>query len=237
MKCLFNGVLVVALALVLAGCGGDCGKWGPPGCKRKIYTAPAPAPSSGGPLIVGGAASRNSSYAASIKVTNQIGGTSVTDAIVTVNGVTLPYDAATQSYAGSLVGPDAAGKFNLSVTANGATYNATENAFSSAPLVTVPVPFTAAAVNSISWTAPGGGTSAVSYLFEMGLDNGTSTSVYAPALITTTGTYIPANTTIAGTNYIASLAAVQFGASIANAAPGSNFAVGAYALQPKFTAQ
>jgi hypothetical protein len=181
--------------------------------------------------------SRNSSSAASIKVTNKIGGAAVTDAIVTVNGITLPYDPATQSYAGSIVGPDAAGKFNLSVTANGATYTATENAFTSAPLVTVPVPFTAAAANHISWTAPGGATSTVSYLFEIGLDNGTLTSVYASTLTTVVGAYVPANTTIAGTNYIASLSAVQFGASIANAAPGSNFAVWAYALQPKFTAQ
>jgi hypothetical protein len=181
--------------------------------------------------------SRNSSYAASIKVINQIGGAAVTDAIVAVNGVALPYDPATQVYAGSIVGPDAAGKFNLSVTANGATYIATENALTSAPLVTLPVPFTAAAANHISWTAPGGATSTVSYLFEIGLDNGTFTSVYAPALTTAVDAYVPANTTIAGTNYIASLSAVQFGASIANAAPGSNFAVWAYALQPKFTAQ
>jgi hypothetical protein len=149
----------------------------------------------------------------------------------------VPYDPATQWYAGSIVGPDAAGKFNLSVTANGATYTATENAFTSAPLITVPVPFNAAAANYISWTAPGGATSAVSYLFDMGLDNGTLTSVYASQLTTAVNVYVPANTTIAGTNYIASLRAVQFGAPITNAAPGSNFAVWAYALQPQFTAQ
>ncbi len=227
MKCLFNGMLVVALALVLAGCGGGwcIGRLGGPGC-----SSPNPTPPVGGTTIVGTMVLSSPSTYTPIVIVN-VSAVPVTNAVVTVNGQMLAYNSLTQQYEGSgaaAVTPDAAGKFNLSVTANGSTYTASANALTSVPVITVPAPFNAALDNTISWTSPGGMTgTGMLYIPAIKPNSAGASPVYSPASTVATNAFIPANTTVAGTGYIMTLSAYQAGMQIANAAPGSNFGVGA----------
>lgn len=163
-------------------------------------------------------------------------GTSISNATVTINSMPLTYDAALKIYRGT-VAPDNAGNFNLSVTANGTTYTATESAFTSFPAPTLPAPFNTAAANTVSWTPPGGATGNVFYNFVIYGTSGTPLpTVYNPGSVTATSITIPANTTSAGTSYIAMLLGTRLGAQIANAVAGSNFSISS-SVQQNFNAQ
>lgn len=226
MKHLFAVMSLVAILLGMNGCVTSGGS----------YSVPAVAP--GGTTILGTMVLSSPSTYTPV-VTVSIDGVPISNAVVTMNGQTLAYNSVTQQYGGSgaAVTPDAAGKFNLSVTANGSTYTASASALTSVPVITVPATFMAAADNTISWTPPGGMTgTGMLYIPEIKPNFAGATPVYSPASTTAMNAFIPAGTTAAGTSYIMTLLAYQAGTQIVNAAPGSNFGVGTNS-SINFTAQ
>ncbi len=221
MRRLFAVISLVVILLGMNGCYGS-----------------GSGSASGGTLIIGLAVLSSPSTYTPV-VTVSIDGVPISNAVVTMNGQTLAYNSVTQQYggSGSAVTPDASGKFNLSVAANGSTYTASASALTSVPVITVPAPFNAALDNTISWTPPGGMTgTGMLYIPAIKPNSAGATPVYSPASTTATNAFIPANTTVAGTGYIMTLSAYQAGMQIVNAAPGSNFGVGANS-SINFTAQ
>jgi hypothetical protein len=224
MRRLFNTVSVIAILLGLNGCGGGA----------SVATA---SNQSGGTYIAGMVSLFSSKYTPQVRVTHtDFGGATITDAVVTVNGQALVYNSITGWYEGTAASPDAAGKFNLSVTVNGSSYTASTNAFTSVPVVTFPSTFNAASANTISWTPPGGAVGTMYYSPEIFPYSAGSTSVYSGST-NSTSVIIPAGTTTAGVTYGMVLGSSQVGVLIANAASGSSFGVTAQPPQINFTAQ
>jgi hypothetical protein len=180
-----------------------------------------------------------SSYVAVVIVetdsTNRI---PITTATVTVNGVALALAQNNTIYTSNAVLPDGSGNFNLTVTANGTTYTATESAFTSPPVVTVPA-FTASAVNTITWTAPGGAPAPGNGMFYDLLiqHQSTHTSAYALELITALSADIPAGTTQTGLGYIATVSGIHIGSQIVGAVTGSNLSMSALSQQASYSAR
>lgn len=221
MKIFAKGVLLAMLAAMsLTGCGGG-------GSNNQ----------QGGVFIMAGVDMTPTTYTARVFVyTDNLSGAPITDATVTVNSLPLTYDTVLKYYKGAVL-PDVAGKFNLSVVAKGATYIATQNAFTSIPVLTVPGPFTAAAANTITWTAPGGAPAPSSTMFyNLEIVDTAFIKVYVPGSVAATSVTVPANTTHAGTNYIVTLYGTHQLYPIANAASGSSFSTSASATQFNFTA-
>ena len=161
----------------------------------------------------------------------------ITIATVTINGVALPLNTNNSYSTVNAVVPDGSGNFNLTVTVNGTTYTATEKAFTTLPVVTVP-PFTATAVNTISWTAPAGAPPPGSNMFYYLLieNQNTLASVYSSGYISALSDNIPAGTTQAGTGYFASVIGYRMGSQIAGAMRGSSLNISAMSQQTSFNA-
>lgn len=190
------------------------------------------------PVAGGGTQLQN--MATVVVATSTFNGTAISNASVSINGTQLVYSATYNSFRGVVV-PDAAGKFVLTVVANGETHTATAVAITSLPVITVPNPFPAAQANSISWTAAGGvvaGLTPVSYYIEVVDYNNTGANRLAYSTSTANlSTTVPANATTATTPYYASVYASYISTMIATAASGSNFGVSASAAQAFFTPQ
>jgi hypothetical protein len=101
---------------------------------------------------------------ASVYVTDPNSGDSITNAAVTMNGMTLTYNATNQDYEVNLmVAPGAT--VTLSVTVGGNTYTAVGTQFTSYPTMTAPAPGTtwhASIANTVTWS---GGTPMTSAWF------------------------------------------------------------------------
>lgn len=162
-------------------------------------------------------------------------GTPISTATVTINSMPLTYDPALGAYmANGTIAPDNAGNFNLSVTANGTTYTATKSAFISLPALTLPTPFTAAAANTASWTAPGGATGNMFY--KLNIWDTAYKSVYSSQMVTATTILVPANTANPGVTYSANVLA-SGESQIVGAGTGSYFIVFASSPVLSFIAQ
>lgn len=221
-----NSHWVVSLVVVLFGTAG-CGGGGGGGTTPNNVA-----------FMAGGVDLITSTYSASIMVTDSSSnGAAIPDAVVTVNGAALTYYPASKWYAAGVVVPDASGNFNFSVTAKGVTYTAVESKLDSVPVISMPATFVAASANSVSWTVPSGASKDMIYDLSITLDDGSYKEVYATGWIQSASVNIPSNATVAGTKYRVFLTAAKPGASIANAASGSNFSVNAYAQPLAFTAQ
>ncbi|MBU1426198.1 MAG: hypothetical protein KKH12_13545 [Gammaproteobacteria bacterium] len=216
MKLFAKGVLwAVLAAMSLTSCGGG---------GSTIH---------GGVFIMAGTYATGSPavYSATVFVyTDNMNGAPITDATVMVNSQPLTYDATAKYYMGT-VSPDA-GKFNLSVTANGATYTSTVDAFTSIPAILLPSSFIANNPNTITWTKPGGAPATSSTMFyNLEIVDTNFNRVYAGGSNTTESVLIPAGTTLGSTSYYVNLYGTHQVYPIANAATGSNFSMQAYAAQ------
>ena len=162
----------------------------------------------------------NYNAAITVKNTNSIG-LPITNATVTVNGTALVLEPLMKVYMGAVT-PDSAGKFNLSVTANGTSYTASDAAITALPVVTIPAPFVASAANTVSWTTPTGAPASMKYDFS--LRNVMGVVVFNRPNIAANSFTIPAATTLASSFYSPQLLGAGAGATISNAVTGSSFA-------------
>jgi hypothetical protein len=172
--------------------------------------------------------------------------TPITTAVVKINGVPLVLDATVVGEEGyvAVVAPDAAGAFNLSVTANGTVYTASDSAVTATfPVVSVPSPFRANLANTVTWTAPSGAPANMGYQFDitavskdvrvpaagsltpgmpLPVSNNSVPVLFSSNPLTTTSVTVPASTLVANTIYEPTLVAVwPTLVPIANAATGS----------------
>jgi len=209
----------IVFGTLLVGCGGGGG--GPAATVGGVYISAGISPTSTAGMYSG---------VVSLYVDTP-SGASIANAIVTINGLPLTYNPSLNYYGNNNISPSS-GNFTLSVTANGATYTATQIPFPWTPTITVPPTFTAANSNSISWTAPSG-VSGLNY--DVRIDD-FSNIVYTTPSTSAISISIPAGTTTATTSYTATVQAFQIGPQIANAATGSNFSYSASVTTPAFTA-
>lgn len=145
------------IAIALAACGGggsgnggdDGGgvSGGQPGIAAVVLGFPT---SAAPPGFVSG----QNNTGALVQVVNQDGITPITNATVTVNGVVLPYVAASQGYDGQFsINPGAT--VTLRVTIGGATYTASHAQFSAYPTIVAPTAGTtwsSQSSNLVSWS-------------------------------------------------------------------------------------
>lgn len=220
-----NLLLSLSLIAVLFGVNG-CGGGGGATSGSQVYI--------NGEVLLSGAA-----YTPIVMVTNSdSSGSPYAGAAVSINGSSLTYNSAYSGYGGpsTAVTPDSNGKFNLTVTLNGSTYTASAAAFTTAPSVTFPSPFTAASANTVAWTAPTGATGAINYFISLYSQQSGTPSVYSTTT-TSLNNLVPANTTAAGNAYGYIVMAIQSGSPISGAASGSAFYSDAEATPQLFTAQ
>jgi len=204
---------------LLVGCGGGGG--GPAATVGGVYISAGVSPSSTAGQYSG---------VVSLYVDNP-SGASIANATVTMNGVPLTYNSGLNYYGNNSIPTVVSGNVTLSVTANGATYTATQIPFSWTPTITVQNPFNVNSPNVISWTRP-----AVSGLnYDVRIDD-SSNIVYSTPSTSATNFTVPTNTLVAG-SYTATVEAFQIGPQIANAATGSNFSYSASATTSSFNAQ
>ena len=155
-------------------------------------------------------------------------GPRVIDAMVTINGTMLPYNATITLYQlNSGIVPDSFGKLNLSVAIGGKTYTAVQDAPDSLPALSVPLVLNAASTNQVTWTPniSATGLTPTSYgLTVFTFQNPGTTDVYR---LETTGTtmIIPTGTMTVGTTYYVGIGSKYNVQSISNAAQSSNFTV------------
>ena len=176
-------------------------------------------------------------------------GQPISNATVTVNGTVFPYNSNSNTYVGNVT--IAAGTaVNLSVTANGATYTATANEFSTYPSITAPTNGTAwspsGASNNINWSV--GAPTTGAYYLDGIMDNSNNGNFVFPAsggpqeaLIsgaTTKSVNVPANTLAGSGSYTVLVGILNGtdgsngtvtagGTTIPNALTGSAMLVGA----------
>lgn len=185
--------IVAILTSLLVACGGSGG--GAP---------PSSGGTTGGVFIAGNVIASapalgavNYNAAITVKNTNALG-LPITNATVTINGTALTLEPLMKIYMGAVT-PDGAGKFNLSVTANGTSYTASDAAITTLPVVTIPAPFIASAANTVSWTTPTGAPASMKYDFS--LRNVTGVVVFNSTKIAANSVIVPAATTLASSLY------------------------------------
>ncbi|MEO6079487.1 MAG: PQQ-binding-like beta-propeller repeat protein [Steroidobacteraceae bacterium] len=105
-----------------------------------------------------------------VRVWNQARTASIATATVTINGTTLPYDAAAKDYfAPLLISPG--GNVNLVVTVDGVRYTVSNKQFDTYPSITVPVEnatWSGSSLNSIRWNSVPPRSTAVHLLTMLG---------------------------------------------------------------------
>jgi len=131
----FATAVGAALLLALAGCGGGGGGGGGAQTVPPVILALLIGfPTSGVPP---GALPAGFNTGASVVVLDGSTGAPIADAVVTLNGTTLPYFAAFQDYEGA-VSIDPGGAVSLRVTAGAASYTVAGAQFSAYPTITAP---------------------------------------------------------------------------------------------------
>ena len=227
----FNTFLLLA---VLAGCGGGGGNT-PAGTTGPYISIVVDAGNTGA-----GGTLRYSAWG-SVNETSRTG-LPITDAIVTVNGVTLTYNAATKQYSARGLPstlPDANGKLNLTVIARGKTYAATQDAPDTLPVLSVPNSVVAANATTVSWTqnVSTHGLVPTFYIFSAYISGPTGNTDRYQTTTTNTSVNIPANTFTAGTTYWFNVNSDYNAQPIANTAQSSGFYVLAAPVSTSRTAQ
>jgi hypothetical protein len=175
---------------------------------------------------------------AMVTVRDGASGTSVTDALVAMNGVSLPYNANYHNYEGN-VSLALGDRLVLFVMVGDREYTATAYQFTSLPNISAPLSATilsASSEHTISWS---GGTPAANAMYRCGVLAGSdptgqiiwpSTGYLQQVPITTTFLNIPANSLTAGARLvIVGIATVE---SVPDAAAGSVLALGGYSSIP-----
>jgi outer membrane protein assembly factor BamB len=172
---------------------------------------------------------------AAVTVTNGLHGTSITNATVTVDGVTLTYDSTTNQYAAALnVSPNAT--VTLTVVVNGSTYTKSHTNFSTYPTITAPAAnetWSLHAGNLISWS---GAVPDSSSSYALGVFATTGGLVYptngAVQVLSTSQTdeVLPTDTLTAGSRLV--LVGIIDDVTLPGAASGSSVIIGEFNYVP-----
>ena len=228
-------LVLVLVTSLLAGCGGGGGNTAVN--SSNVYISGTV---NEGMWPISGGGTQLQYMASLVVATSSFNGPAISNASVNINGTQIAYDATLNRFQGVVV-PDAAGKFVLTVVANGETHTATAIAMTTRPVITVPNPFNAAQANTISWSAVGGvvsGATPVSYYLEVvDYNNYGATRIAYKISTASLNALVPANATNPTTPYYASIYAGYISTMIATAASGSNFGVSASSDVAYFTPQ
>lgn len=167
-------------------------------------------------------------------------GMTLTTAVVTVNGVSLPYNASNGDYEGNVVIP-LGGAANVSVTVNGNTYAASGTQYTAYPTINAPASgatWDHTIAHTLSWS---GGTPTAGASYAYGISDSATSNLVYPAWpnfgavpVSTPSVTIPANSLTTGSRYaLVAIGTGGAGIPIPNACPGSGlymYAVGTVAL-------
>jgi hypothetical protein len=218
MKLFAKGVLWAMLAAMsLTSCGGGGGQSTSSGSTGPYIDALA--------ILSNIRLAGSPQYDASVYVKElSFTGTPIADAVITINGTPLTYNATTGGYGGT-VQPDSTGKLSLSVIAKGKTYTAIQEAPDTLPILTVPATLYAAKTNTLTWTTnvSSRGLTPTSYHIDTYIPS-TTASVFLEDVTGNTAV-IPAYTMAAGNSYCISFDSNYDVQSIANTAQYSGFRV------------
>jgi len=225
---MFSVALLGALSFALSSCGGKGGESaGPPLIGAELISFPA------------GSVPLGFTNNASVVVLDDLSGDSITNATVTMNGVTLAYNAANQDYEGNVVvAPGDA--VALSVTVGGNTYSASTTQFTSYPTPSVPASgdtWDSGVTNAVTWSG-GGPTANATYglgILDAADPNGPLvwpiSHVVQQIPIGSTSQSIPTVSITAG-NRLLVVGIVSMDVAIPEAAPGSRLLVGGFNYVP-----
>lgn len=214
MRLLLKYLLIVtALSLITSCGGGSSTSSGAPYIYAELISFPA------------GSTPLNF-QSASVYVIDDSSGESITNATVTINGVTLTYDATQLGYQGNPIVMQGA-SVTLAVTVGWTTYIATGSQFSAYPTISVPAAgstWQASISNAITWS---GGTPDANAYYGVGvLDAGPEGQLIWPSdgylqtvQLGTNSYSIPAGSLSVGSRLVIAGMAVDF--AIPNAADGS----------------
>lgn len=214
-KIVFTTTLMLAS---LTGCGGGGGKTNPAPPTSGIWIS-ATVITQQSPTGVG-VVHKASAYVNQ----SSILGAPITNATVTINGVTLPYLPNALQFMADVV-PDSAGKFNLVVNAKGLTFSAVQDAPDSLPVMSVPNFLIAAAPNTISWIPNVSARGLTPVTYYLALVAGVGIRPAFEANVTGNSATVPANYLAANVNYCVNLNARYNSQLIANAEPGGDFQI------------
>jgi hypothetical protein len=233
-KIFLSAFLLISITLILISCGGGGGGGsssapGPPLIAAEVDSFPTGSVPPG--LLPSGFNSIATVFVIADSSTAAInsGASTITNAVVSMNGVPLTYNAANQDYEGNLK-VDPGGSVALSVTVGGKTYTASGTQFTIYPAITTPLSgaiWPASIVNTVIWSGGTPTTNASSYGLEV-LDASDPKGplvwppggVVQPVPIGTTSDSIPANSLTAGNRLV--IVGIGSDVAIPNAAMGSD---------------
>jgi hypothetical protein len=218
----------LALSIPLFGCGGGGGGGGstpppPPLIQALLFSFPT------------GSVPPAQFANALASVTDSSTGANITNASVTMNGVTLIYNGAPthQEYEGNVtVMPG--GSVTLRVTVGGNTYTASGTQFSSYPTISAPVSgaaWSASSANTVTWSGGAPLTNAVYLLGVLDATDLNGSTAYFQALAINVNSFpIPANSLTAGSRVV--IVGITTPVSIPNAAANSALVFGGFNYVP-----
>jgi hypothetical protein len=230
-------LLILSLTSILHSCGGGGGgsssTSGTPFIAAELDSFPTGS-------VPPGLAPSGFNSMASVYVMDDNSGDPITNAIVSMNGVTLTYNAANQDYEGNLV--VATGRnVALSVIVGGNNYTTSISQFTSYPTISAPVSgvsWTSSNVNTVSWA---GGASTTNAVYTIGVLDAADPSgnliwpldnFVKSVPISSTSYAIPAFNITAGNRLLIVGISTDAPIPIPNAAPGSGLWVGGYNYVP-----
>ena len=233
VSCLMKRLIPVLAVILLAACGGGGGGGGggssagaPP------YINAAMLSFSTGNLPPGFTSSGSNSYA-NVVVATSATGSAITNAQVSINGVSALYVAANQDYEAPLsVSPGQS--VSLSVSVGGATYSSSGSQFASYPALTSPAngaTWLSSAANQMTWTgaAPSGSQYGIAVLNTAGAQVWPAAGNGFQSVPAGTTTFtVPAASLAAGSYY--AVCGLGEALTIPGAASGSTFVVGGFGM-------
>lgn len=226
--------LAVGLSILLGACGGGGGGGGSSGATTSapyiealLFSFPT-----GG--VPSGYGQNGYNSVASVWVADRAGGSSITNATVSVNGVSLGYLAADQLYEGAVnVAPGEAVTFN--VTVGGTTYTASSAQYSAYPTITSPVSgatWSSLASNIIQWSGVAPSSDSIYALAITDTNGGLvwPSSSFLGVSSSTTSALVAAGSLTAGNRLV--VVGLEKGVAIPSAATDSVLVIGGFTYAP-----
>jgi hypothetical protein len=218
--------MIVLSVLTMAACGGGGGS-------SSVTTPPVTTP----PFIFAGLSSfptgsipAGFTTGASVQIKNASGGTNITNATVTMNGISLVYSSASQDYVGDvIVSPGSSVTVTATIGSN--TYSASGNQFSSYPVISSPASnslWLGAENIPVSWSGGTPTQNAIAYGIGVLNANNPNGMLAWPAgfdlkqeLISSSSDTIPGSSLLAAGNYLVIVCIVGNAVVIPNATTDS----------------